>query len=136
MIIFSDRAPRDITDSLGDINNENNCENANTRKKDIVLKKPQASLLRTYSQTWKQAHNHFMRYSDVKERDDRRPSVMDLANQPKVSQRVHGWKTHLISAEIIEMVISSEYNRSFKWVITIFTCAAVRLMPRLMKWKS
>lgn len=102
----SERVVRDITDSLGDITNENNCEGANTRKKDIVLKKPQAFLLKTYNQTWKHAHNHFMRYSDVKERDDRRPSVMDLANQPKVSQRVNGWKTHLISAEIIEMVIA------------------------------
>lgn len=101
---FSERVARDITDSLGDVNNENSFEGANARKKEIVLKKPQATLLQTYSQNSKQVHNHFQRYSDVKERDDRRPSVMDLANQPKVSQRVNGWKTHLISAEITEMV--------------------------------
>lgn len=94
----------DIPDSVGETNNENNGESANARKKDVVLKKPQASLLQTYNQTWKHAHNHFMRYSDVRVREDRRPSVMDLANQPKVSQRVNGWKTHLISGEITEMV--------------------------------
>lgn len=102
--IFSDRGPIDIVDSIGDINNENNGESANIKKKDVVLKKPQASLLQTYNQTWKHAHNHFLRYSDVRVRDDRRPSVMDLANQPKVVQRVNGWKTHLISGEITEMV--------------------------------
>lgn len=95
----------DITDAVSDMNNENNAESANTKKKDIVLKKPQASLLQTYNQTYKQhVHNHFLRYSDVKVREDRRVSVMDLANQPKVTQRVNGWKTHLICAEITEMV--------------------------------
>lgn len=94
-----------MTDSIGDINNENIVESGYLKKKDIVLKKPQASLLQTYNQNWKHAHNHFQRYSDVKAREERRPTVMDLANQPKVSQRVNGWKTHLICAEITEMVI-------------------------------
>lgn len=94
----------DMTDSIGD-NNENNAESANTKKKEVILKKPQASLLQAYPQNcWKQANNHFLRYSDVKVREERRPSVMDLANQPGVLQRVNGWKTHLISSEITEMV--------------------------------
>lgn len=95
----------DISDSINDINNENNAESANTKKKDLFLKKPQASLLQAYSPNLKQAHNHFLRYSDVKVRDERGPTVMDLSSQPKVVQRVDGWKTHLICAEIIEMVI-------------------------------
>jgi histone deacetylase complex subunit SAP130 len=99
-----------MPDSVSEANNENNGESANSRKKDIVLKKPQASLLQTYSQTWKHAHNHFMRYSDVRVREDRRPSVMDLANQPKVSQRVNGWKTHLISGEITELVRKADFD--------------------------
>lgn len=94
----------DITDSATDHNNENNAESANSKKKDVVLKKPQASLLQTYNQNWKHAHNHFLRYSDVKVREERKPTVMDLANLPRVSQRVNGWKTHLISSEIVEMV--------------------------------
>lgn len=75
------------------------------KKREVVLKKPQASLLTAYNQSWKPAPNHFMRHSDVRVRnDDRRANVMDLANQPKVSQRIGGWKTHLISAEIDEVV--------------------------------
>lgn len=89
------------------MNNENNVDVANSKsKKDVVvLKKPQASLLQTYNQSWKIANNHFMKYSDVRVRDDfRRPNVMDLANQPKIVQRAEGWKTHMIGSEIQEMV--------------------------------
>lgn len=95
--------PAAIITAVVDNNNENN-ENNIIKKRDVVLKKPQASLLTTYNQTWKTAPNHFVRYSDVRVRDDRRTNVMDLANQPKVSQRIDGWKTHLISAEIDELV--------------------------------
>lgn len=105
MASFSERPALDITDAVADVNNENNAESANIKKKDVVLKKPQASLLKTYNQQWKHVHNHFLRHSDVKARDDRRPSVMDLANQPNVAQRVNGWKTHLICGEITEMVL-------------------------------
>lgn len=76
-----------------------------------------------------------MRYSEVKERDERRPSaiIMDLANQPKVSQRVNGWKTHLISAEITEMVTFTRMqllvgNKTF------FSC--VRSTLSQLKWKN
>jgi histone deacetylase complex subunit SAP130 len=92
-----------LVDKAGAIENNENVENV-AKKHDIVLKKPQASLLTTYNQPWKPAPNHFVRYSDVRAREDRRPNVMDLANQSKVSQRISGWKTHLISAEIDEVV--------------------------------
>jgi hypothetical protein len=82
---------------------ENN-ENAAKKQREFVLKKPHVSLLMSYNQTWKPAANHFVRYSDVRARDDRRPSVMDLANQPRVLQRINGWKTYLIKAEIDEVV--------------------------------
>lgn len=91
-------------DNIVETNNNNNENNVINKKRDVVLKKPQASLLTAYNQTWKPAPNHFVRYSDVRVRDDRRTNVMDLANQPKVSQRINGWKTHLISAEIDEVV--------------------------------
>lgn len=93
------------TDLVSDFNSENNAESANIhRKKDIVLKKPQASLLPSINQNWKNNYNHFLRHSDVRVREERRPSVMDLANQPKISQRVKGWKTHMIGSEITEIV--------------------------------
>lgn len=90
----------DVVDKAENVEN-----NENMRKREFILKKPQASLLTSYNQTWKPAPNHFMRYSDVRVRDDRRtPSVMDLANQPRVLQRINGWKTYLIKAEIDEVV--------------------------------
>ncbi|CRK86292.1 CLUMA_CG000008, isoform A [Clunio marinus] len=100
----TERVATDISDSVAETNNENSAENANNKKKDVVLKKPQASLLPAYNHAPKHAHNHFLRYSDVRVRDERKPSVMDLANQPKVAQRVNGWKTHMINAEITEMI--------------------------------
>jgi hypothetical protein len=90
----------DVVDKAENVEN-----NENIKKREFILKKPQASLLTSYNQTWKPAPNHFMRYSDVRARDDRRtPSVMDLANQPRVLQRINGWKTYLIKAEIDEVV--------------------------------
>jgi hypothetical protein len=92
-------------EQVGEVNNENNVDVANKSKKDVVLKKPTTSLLQSYNQSWKIANNHFLKYSDVRVRDDfRKPNVMDLANQPKIVQRAEGWKTHLIGSEIHELV--------------------------------
>lgn len=102
-LLCSDRS-LDAVDSVTDIISENHAETSSAKKKDIVLKKPQASLLQTYNQNWKNNNNHFMRYSDVRAREERRPSVMDLANLPKIAQRVNGWKTHMIASEFEEIV--------------------------------
>ena len=45
-----------------------------------------------------------MRYSDVKLKDERRPTVTDLANQKQVMKKVHGWKIYHLSAQIEDMV--------------------------------
>lgn len=106
------------TETGGDAGNENLVENV--KKSDVVLKKPVVpSLLQTYNQTWKPVHNHFIRYSDVKAREERKINVMDLANQPKVAQRINGWKTHLIAGEIYELVVMSFYG-IFLIVISFF----------------
>lgn len=68
-------------------------------------KKPRsASLLEAYRHTWKAAHNHFQRYSDVKPREERRPTVIDLANQAHVTQKVNGWKIYHLSAQMEDLV--------------------------------
>lgn len=93
-------ASSDVVDKVENVENNENA----TKKRDFILKKPQVSLLTSFNQTWKPAANHFVRYSDVRARDDRKPSIMDLANQPRVLQRINGWKTYLIKAEIDEVV--------------------------------
>ncbi|XP_052873159.1 mucin-19 [Anopheles cruzii] len=61
------------------------------------------SLLQSYKQTWKAANNHFQRYTDVKQREERRPTVMDIANQSHILQKVNGWKIYHLSAQIEEL---------------------------------
>lgn len=79
-------------------------------KKELFLLNKRQFLLREftslqcYKQSWKAANNHFQRYSDVRPRDDRRPNVMDLANQPHVTQKVNGWKIYHLSSQIEELV--------------------------------
>ncbi|XP_055705407.1 histone deacetylase complex subunit SAP130 isoform X2 [Phlebotomus papatasi] len=80
----------------------NNKENNN--QAEVTIKKPRTcSLLETYKQNWKAANNHFQRYSDVKPREERRPSVMDLANQAHVLQKVNGWKIYHLSAQMEDL---------------------------------
>uniref|UniRef100_A0A1B0CTQ2 Histone deacetylase complex subunit SAP130 C-terminal domain-containing protein n=1 Tax=Lutzomyia longipalpis TaxID=7200 RepID=A0A1B0CTQ2_LUTLO len=81
----------------------NNKEN-NNQMQEVTIKKPRTcSLLETYKQNWKAANNHFQRYSDVKPREERRPSVMDLANQAHVLQKVNGWKIYHLSAQMEDL---------------------------------
>ncbi|XP_059622542.1 histone deacetylase complex subunit SAP130 [Phlebotomus argentipes] len=76
----------------------------NSQSTEVTIKKPRAcSLLETYKQNWKAANNHFQRYSDVKPREERRPSVMDLANQAHVLQKVNGWKIYHLSAQMEDL---------------------------------
>lgn len=58
----------------------------------------------SYKQTWKAANNHFQRYSDVKPREERRPTVMDLANQACVLQKVNGWKIFHLNSQMEDLV--------------------------------
>ena len=48
----------------------------------------------SYRHTWKSRHNHFLRYSDVRVKDDRRPTVNELANTTNVLQKINGWKIY------------------------------------------
>lgn len=82
---------------------------ASAASNDVDVKKPRpCSLLEAYRHNWKAAHNHFQRYSDVKPREERRPTVIDLANQAHVTQKVNGWKIYHLSAQMEDLV--SVYN--------------------------
>lgn len=63
-----------------------------------------------YKQNWKAANNHFQRYSDVKPREERRQTVMDLANQPHVAQKVNGWKVHHLTSQMEDLVCGLCYG--------------------------
>lgn len=49
-----------------------------------------------FQPNWKARLNHFVHHSDVRSRDDKRPTVNELANQKCAAQRAHGWKVCFI----------------------------------------
>lgn len=69
-----------------------------------VRKPASASLLNSYRQTWKTTHNHYLRYSDVRPKDERKPTIIDLANQTGVMEKVNGWKIHHLSTQMEDLV--------------------------------
>ncbi|XP_044751850.1 histone deacetylase complex subunit SAP130 isoform X5 [Coccinella septempunctata] len=69
-----------------------------------VRKPVTASLLNSYKHNWKSTHNHFMRYSDVKPKEERKPSIIDLANQFRIQDKINGWKIFHLSTQMDDLV--------------------------------
>lgn len=63
-------------------------------------RRPCMSLINSYRHTWKSRHNHFLRYTDIKAKEERRPTVNELANQKYVLQKVNGWKIYHLTTQI------------------------------------
>ncbi|XP_071453617.1 histone deacetylase complex subunit SAP130 isoform X2 [Hetaerina americana] len=69
-----------------------------------VAKRPSGmSLLNGYRHAWKSRQNHFVRPGDVRPREERRPSIADIAAQKRVHQKLNGWKVHHLSAQMEEL---------------------------------
>ena len=49
-----------------------------------VLKKPKVSLLSSYHCNWESKTNHFTSYSEIKVKEEKKPTVIELANQVKI----------------------------------------------------
>lgn len=82
-----------------------NKENSKPTAGDVYIKKPRTcTLLEGYKQNLKAAPNHFQRYADVKPREERAPTVMDLANQACVLQKVNGWKIFHLNSQMEDLV--------------------------------
>ncbi|KNC34962.1 hypothetical protein FF38_12273 [Lucilia cuprina] len=76
----------------------------NTKPVEFILKRPKnCTLLHTYKQSWKSAYNHFQRYSDIKPREERRPTIMDLANQTNVLGKINGWKIYHLKSQMEDL---------------------------------
>lgn len=73
-------------------------------EKIYIPKRPNISLINSYRHTWKSRQNHYLRYSDVKPKDERRPTVTDLANQKQVLQKLNGWKVYHLSTQMEDLV--------------------------------
>ncbi|XP_053954224.1 mucin-19 isoform X2 [Anastrepha ludens] len=76
----------------------------NAKPVEFILRRPRNfTLLNAYKQNWKAANNHFQRYSDVKPREERRPTVIDLANQSNVMGKINGWKIYHLSSQMEDL---------------------------------
>ncbi|XP_028966932.1 histone deacetylase complex subunit SAP130 [Galendromus occidentalis] len=74
---------------------------------------------------WKARLNHFLRHSDVRCRDDRKPSVNELANQKSAAQRAHGWKLFHIKGQVEEVeTIESDAVHRFKKMLEDFEASS------------
>ncbi|OWF39813.1 histone deacetylase complex subunit SAP130-A-like isoform X2 [Mizuhopecten yessoensis] len=69
----------------------------------IEKTKPSLSLLNFYNISWKSKNNHFNRYTDVKPKDERRPTVNELSNQRGVMQKASGWKLFHVAAQLDDL---------------------------------
>lgn len=73
----------------------------------VIPKRKTMSLLSSYKNLWKPRNNHFMRYTDVKAREEKVPSLSEIANQKYALQKINGWKIYHLGSQI-EDVVSSE----------------------------
>ncbi len=74
---------------------------------------PLCSLLNSYRHTWKSRHNHFLRRSDVRAKDERKPTVNELAAEKGVGQKLDGWKVYHVSAQM-EDIVDIEHQLSLR----------------------
>jgi hypothetical protein len=69
------------------------------------LKKPHMSLKSFNAIPPKpQPTNHFEKYSDVKGKEERRPTISDLSSQKSIYARTSGWRLHHVEAQINDVV--------------------------------
>jgi len=62
----------------------------------------------------KTRHNHFTRHSDVKPKDERRPTVNELSNQRDIAQKVNGWKLYFSASQLEELMdVEKEMEAQF-----------------------
>ncbi|GFN91543.1 histone deacetylase complex subunit sap130-like [Plakobranchus ocellatus] len=51
----------------------------------------------------KTRNNHFVKYGDVKPKEERRPTVNELSNQKGIMQKVNGWKLYFSASQLEEL---------------------------------
>ncbi|KAF6214435.1 hypothetical protein GE061_009178 [Apolygus lucorum] len=79
------------------------------------------SLLSAYKHNWKGRNNHFNRYTDVKPKEERKPTLSEIANQKNVVQKLTGWKIYHIATHLEDLANSeteffSEYNSTLSFL--------------------
>uniref|UniRef100_UPI00398E7903 histone deacetylase complex subunit SAP130-like isoform X2 n=1 Tax=Pristiophorus japonicus TaxID=55135 RepID=UPI00398E7903 len=68
-----------------------------------VRPRPPVTLLRHYRNPWKAAYHHFQRYTDVKVKEEKKPTLQEIANQKGIVCKAQGWKVHLCAAQLMQL---------------------------------
>uniref|UniRef100_A0A4W3IPT0 Sin3A-associated protein a n=1 Tax=Callorhinchus milii TaxID=7868 RepID=A0A4W3IPT0_CALMI len=68
-----------------------------------VRPRPPVTLLRHYRNPWKAAYHHFQRYSDVRVKEEKKPTLQEIANQKGIVCKAQGWKVHLCAAQLMQL---------------------------------
>jgi len=69
-----------------------------------IRNQPHMSLLNSYRHTWKSRHNHFLKHSDVRPREDPRSTVNELAAQKHIRQKINGWKIYHLTSQMGDVI--------------------------------
>lgn len=84
---------------------EPSTEDSTPQKVVCVIKKPRISLLQTTNtQLGKVRLNHFEHYSEVKSKEERRPTISELATQKNIFNKVNGWKIQHMTNQMEQVV--------------------------------
>lgn len=86
--------------------------------------RPNVSLMNFYSISWKPRNNHFNRHTDIKPKEERRPTVNELANQRGAVQKASGWKLYHMAAQMEDL------NDLEKTLLSKFSTIQSALSPR------
>ncbi|XP_062609717.1 histone deacetylase complex subunit SAP130-like isoform X1 [Saccostrea cucullata] len=65
--------------------------------------RPNISLMNFYNISWKPRNNHFNRHTEIKPKEERRPTVNELANQRGAAQKASGWKLYHMAAQMEDL---------------------------------
>ncbi|KAK3608748.1 hypothetical protein CHS0354_002382 [Potamilus streckersoni] len=92
----------------------------------IEKQRPPITLMNFYNISWKPRNNHFQRYSDVKPKEERRPTVNELSNQRGVTQKASGWKLFHMAAQLEDLV---ELEKSLCQKLTVIQTTVAPKAP-------
>jgi len=95
-------------DSPTDEDKKPKADEADEDLKFILLKRPKISIVANYKINTKAAHNHFQRYSDVKVKEERKPSIQEIASQKGIVQRANGWRIQHIAGQIDDLISAEQ----------------------------
>lgn len=83
---------------------ETHKEEVPSQRVSFVLKRPHTSLLESDKLAMKIRLNHFQKYTDVKPKEEKRPTLIEFANQKDISAKVDAWKLVYLGNHLEEVV--------------------------------